>query len=103
MISQWSTCCAAIAAPAAYGRHDGEVAGGDHAHTVVAGEAVKLLVVAGGEPAGADDHMNTGSHSGPHVVLDCGGTGVVDQNINLRGLECLRDGGIDEAVAPRRS
>src|SRR5438270_23255 len=46
-------------------RLDGEVAGGDHADALTAGEPVQFGVVLRGQPIGADDRVHTGLHGAP--------------------------------------
>jgi hypothetical protein len=69
--------------------HDREVARGNHAHAIAAGQTVKFRVVVGGVPARADDRMRSCSYGGYHVLLHRGGTRVVDEDIDLRGLQRL--------------
>jgi hypothetical protein len=82
--------------------HDREVARSNHTHTPVAGEVVELDVVTGAEPAGANDNMHPRAYRGQHVLLDCVGAGVIEEHINLRGLQRFRHRGIDGPVASRR-
>ena len=73
--------------------HDREVARCNH--TQVAGETVELGIVAGPlEP--------TTTCTPLHVLLDCGTADVVDEDIDLRGLQRLRLRGVDGPVALRR-
>jgi hypothetical protein len=80
--SRGSLGCSLRSGPLQDRGHDREVARCNHTRTPVAGETVELGIVAGTEPARADNHM----HPPLHVFLDCGGADVVDEDIDLRGL-----------------
>jgi hypothetical protein len=79
-------------------RHDGEVARGDDANSPGTSAFVELGIVARGQAAGADNHVSTGVHGRPDVVLDHVGAGVVDQHIDRCRLEGLRHGAVHLAV-----
>ena len=75
--------------------HDREVAGREDADPLLSGTPVEVGAVLGAQPTGADDHVHARIDGGLHVLPDRSGAGVVDEYVDLGGLQRLHHGRVN--------